>query len=57
MKCGGRVEVVGEGSEPGGWGVLNLEKGTDCGLAAAQLWLSQDNVAKTMLKRSPVQSL
>ena len=29
-----------------GWGVLSLEKGTDCGLSAAELWLSRANNAK-----------
>ena len=27
-------------------GVLDLEKGTDCGLSAAELWLSRANNAK-----------
>ena len=30
---------------PGGGGVLSLEKGTDCGLTATELWLSRDNIA------------
>ena len=30
----------------GGGGVLGLEKGTDCGPSAAELWLSRANNAK-----------
>ena len=30
----------------GGGGVLGLEKGTDCGPSAAELWLLQANNAK-----------
>ena len=32
--------------ESGGGGVLGLEKGTDCGPSAAELWLSRVNNAK-----------
>ena len=38
----------------GGGGVLGLEKGTDCGQNAAELWLSPANNVK---KRGAVQSL
>ena len=31
---------------PRGGGVLGLEKGTDCGPSAAELWLSRANNAK-----------
>ena len=34
------------GTGPGGGGVLNLEKGTDCGLTAVEQWLSQPAMAK-----------
>ena len=34
----------GEGDSRGG--LLGLEKGTDCGRSAAELWLSQANNAK-----------
>ena len=30
----------------GGGGLLGLEKGTDCGPTATELWLSQANIAK-----------
>ena len=30
---------------PGGGGVLGLEKGTDCGPTAAELWLSRPKMA------------
>ena len=33
-------------SRGGGDGVLGLEKGTDCGPSAAELWLSRANNAK-----------
>ena len=39
----------GTGKTPGGGGgggVLGLEKGTDCGPSAAELWLSRANNAK-----------
>ena len=33
-------------SREGGGGVLCLEKGSDCGLTAAELWLSRSNISK-----------
>ena len=44
---------MAQGKHRGG-GVLGLEKGTDCGPSAAELWLSRANNAK---KRGAVQSL
>ena len=41
-----RAHKVGLISRGGGRGVLGLEKGTDCGPSAAELWLSQANNAK-----------
>ena len=31
---------------PGGGGVLSLDKGTDCGPTAAELWLLRANIPK-----------
>ena len=51
---GGTMEGRGVPTNPGGGGVLGLEKGTDCGPSAAELWLSRANNAK---KGGAVQSL
>ena len=39
-------EGRGGGKGQGGGGVLGLEKGTDCGPSAAELWLLRANNAK-----------
>ena len=42
-----KVVVVWESEQqPRGGGVLGLEKGTDCGLTAAERWLSRPKMAK-----------
>ena len=38
--------VCGGGGGDGGRGGVGLEKGTDCGLSAAELWLSHAKIAK-----------
>ena len=50
LSPGLRLESVGvnrpcDGLEGRGGGVLRLEKGTDCGLTAVELWLSRAYIA------------
>ena len=42
----GDNHTVGRPVIPGGGGLLSLEKGTDCGPTAAELWLSRAKIAK-----------
>ena len=49
LLCPDQLNPGGGGSRGGGGGgggVLGLEKGTDCGPSAAELWLSRANNAK-----------
>ena len=40
------LEGIGNLSRVGGGGVLSLEKGTDCGPTATELWLSRAKIVK-----------